>query len=119
MVEKELNVKKGDKVFVYYKDGAQGISIVENVTRSGKIRVDGKLYRKDGKRDKKYYFRYSFIGECSEEDEEEFHRDVFLHKARKKISGYIARKLTYDKAVKILELFEGEEDGEASQQVAQ
>lgn len=110
---KKLNVKKGDKVIACFHSvvsSTEEVAIVERVTPTGLIRVDGRLYYPTGccRNNDHYYLK-----ECSKEEELRVIKKNFVSNMMAKL--HQLEQLSYEQAVaidKILTDSKGEGENE-------
>ena len=110
----ELNAKVGDKLLYrwgYSHNRVEKIVTVTRVTPTGRIRIDyndeqyDKYGNKIGKRD--IWSCGSSLSIPTEEDYERIKKNNAINKALRIIEKINKDNLDYDKALKIIEIFEG------------
>ena len=110
----ELNVKVGDKVIyepsMHY--GNRRIKVVEKITPTGQIKIVGvsNKFDKNGREIGGDTWHRVWISEATEKDVEEIQHEEFVRECLYKIKK--VNKLTYEQAIKILEILESEENHE-------
>lgn len=106
------DLKVGDEVYFEYWGGWKDYwskSIVERITPSGLIRVNGNYFRQDG------YSRGGSARIYTSDDE--FAKNEYDKQRKQRFVNSLVEKInkdgmTYEQAVKIKEILEGSEDGE-------
>lgn len=115
----ELNVKVGDKLLYncgYSYNRVENIVTVTKVTPTGRIRIDyndeqyDKYGHEMGKRDR--WSCSSSLSIPTEKDYERIKKNNAINKALHIIGKINKDNLDYDKALKIIEIFEKKKDGE-------
>ena len=114
---KELKVKVGDKLlYTHLSRGVRIEKIVEvtKVTPTGRIRINGsdsqydKYGNKMGKSD--IWSGYSSLSKLTEEDCIRIKENNTIEKAKSILRNIRLEDITYEKALKIIEMFEPEND---------
>lgn len=98
-----MEVKKGDKVFVYSRYGRL-LSEVSDITPKGFVRINGLLFNpQTGKQRTSDRWSYASFSVASPEEIEQYNRDNFILKVKKMLKDdkFISNNITYDKAVAI------------------
>lgn len=113
----ELNVKVGDKllyIWGYPHNRVEKIVTVKRVTPTGRIRIDynDEQYDKYGKEmgNKDMWSCSSSLSIPTEEDYERIKKNNAINKALRIIGKINKDNLDYDKALKIIEIFEEREE---------
>lgn len=107
-----IEVKKGDKVFVY-SHYREEVREVEDITPKGFIKVMGILFNpQTGRQRTNDPYNFLMIRPATPEELERFMKANFIKKVCKlmKDDNYTINHMTYDKAVRILNILEEKEN---------
>lgn len=104
----ELKVKTGDKVLYKYWTFAGAVERIETVTRvtpTGRIRVEGSdsYFNKYGREMGDSYYKAQ-LSVLTDADEKRIKENSVIEKAVSLMGDFDSKTLTYDKAVKIVEI---------------
>lgn len=98
------NLKVGDKVFVYYT-GHTAIKVVEKITPTGLIKVDGILFNTNGRvRGGDTYCR-TYIEIATPEKIEEFKQRIYIKKVMNNLKNLKIEDVTFEQAEEINKIF--------------
>ena len=107
-----MEFKKGDKVFVYSRYRKE-VREVEDITPKGFVKVMGTLFNpQTGRERTSDPYTFWMISPATPEELEKFEKSKFIRKVCRLIKddNYTANHMTYDKAVRILNILEEKEN---------
>ncbi len=107
-----IEVKKGDKVLITSRYRTE-VGIVEDITPKGFIKVMGTLFNpQTGRERTSDPYNFLMISPATPEELERFEKSKFFQKvcALMRDDNYIINHMTYNKAVRILNILEEKEN---------
>lgn len=107
-MQEELKVKVGDKVLYQYSHWGNRTERIETVTRvtpTGRIRVKGSdsCFNKYGREMGDSYYK-AHLSVLTDADEKRIKENSVIERAVSLMGDFNSKNLTYDKAVKIVEI---------------